>query len=327
MNFITIAELNNDIVNNMHLIPKDVDIVVGVPRSGMLVATIIALYLNIPLTDIDSFINGKLYSTGSTKNIDNVIKNYCEIKTALIVEDSSNTGNSIIEAREKLSAITFVKKIFLSVYVTKAAIDKVDIYFRKIEQPRVFEWNFMHSDDLIHACVDIDGVLCMDPTYEENDDGEKYIKFILMAIPRYIPTKKIGWIVTSRLEKYRKETEKWLEKNGIEYGQLIMMNLETAQERRELNNHAEYKANIYKKLDEAYWFVESDRSQAREIANRTGKAVFCVNAQQFYNMKINNKIKYYLKRKIRIYSVKIIKFILPDKAIILLKQKVKNYKK
>ena len=48
--------------------------------------------------------------------------------------------------------------------------------------------------------MDIDGVLCADPTPEENDDGEKYRHFLLNAPPLFIPKVTIGTLVTSRLE-------------------------------------------------------------------------------------------------------------------------------
>lgn len=84
MNFVTVAELNNDIVNGMNILPKDIDIVVGIPRSGMLVATLVALYLNKPLTDIDSFKDGKMYTSGSTKNLSQTVKQYYdEIKKSI----------------------------------------------------------------------------------------------------------------------------------------------------------------------------------------------------------------------------------------------------
>lgn len=51
--------------------------------------------------------------------------------------------------------------------------------------------------------MDIDGVLCADPTPEENDDGEKYRHFLLNTPPLFIPKVTIGTLVTSRLEKYR----------------------------------------------------------------------------------------------------------------------------
>ncbi|MBR1728760.1 MAG: hypothetical protein IJ728_04475 [Selenomonadaceae bacterium] len=56
MNFVTFSALNNDVIKNLHKIPRDIDLVIGVPRSGLLVANILALYLNKPLISIDMFI-------------------------------------------------------------------------------------------------------------------------------------------------------------------------------------------------------------------------------------------------------------------------------
>ena len=68
----------------------------------------------------------------------------------------------------------------------------------------MFEWNYLHHDGYSHlCCYDIDGVLCEDPTDEENDDGDRYKNFILNAPLRFKPFAPIGFLVSSRLEKYR----------------------------------------------------------------------------------------------------------------------------
>ena len=46
MNYRNIADLNNTILQRLHIIPRDFDLIVGVPRSGMLPANLLALYLN-----------------------------------------------------------------------------------------------------------------------------------------------------------------------------------------------------------------------------------------------------------------------------------------
>ncbi|WP_287086264.1 hypothetical protein [Mesorhizobium sp.] len=43
------------------------------------------------------------------------------------------------------------------------------------------------------------------------DDGPAYEKFLSEALPLFGPTRKIGWLVTSRLEKYRNHTGAWLQ--------------------------------------------------------------------------------------------------------------------
>ena len=62
MTFKTINDLNQLINKNIHMIPSDVDLVVGIPRSGLFVATLISLYLNLPVTDVDSLLNDSIFS-------------------------------------------------------------------------------------------------------------------------------------------------------------------------------------------------------------------------------------------------------------------------
>jgi len=97
-----------------------------------------------------------------------------------------------------------------------------------------------------------------------------------------LPTERISYLVTSRLEKYRKETELWLKKNEIDYEKLIMLNLPSKEERLKLGAHAEHKANAYKKSG-LELFVESDPKQAFDIHQITKKPVFCVNNNKMYD--------------------------------------------
>ena len=52
MQYRTIRDLSDLIRRNLWKIPHDIDLVVGVPRSGMLPASMIALYLNTKFTSI-----------------------------------------------------------------------------------------------------------------------------------------------------------------------------------------------------------------------------------------------------------------------------------
>ncbi len=37
-----------------------------------------------------------------------------------------------------------------------------------IDRPRIFEWNVLHHPGILKdACLDIDGVLCHDPSHEQ----------------------------------------------------------------------------------------------------------------------------------------------------------------
>lgn len=271
MYYRSIADLNNIILKRISILPRDFDLIVGIPRSGMLPANLIALYLSKPFTDIHSFINGHIYKSGERGQ-------FIDVKTfkkILVVDDSIATGSAMVKAKELIKDVNSEFDISLcAIYVAPGKHKMVDYFFEEVGLPRYFQWNIFHHSTLDKACFDIDGVLCVDPTHEQNDDGPKYIDFILNAPPLYIPGSKIGTLVTSRLEKYRKETETWLAKNNVKYEKLVMLDLPDMKARQRANNHASHKANTYKEM--VYnLMVESSLSQAIEINRVTGKPVFC----------------------------------------------------
>ena len=160
------------------------------------------------------------------------------------------------------------------IYYTPEKQHLADFAFEEVATPRYFQWNIFNHTTLEKACFDIDGVLCVDPTKDQNDDGEKYISFLQNAAPLYMPGAKIGSIVTSRLEKYRKETEAWLKANSVSYDKLVMLDLPDMKARQKANNHAGHKAKEYQ-INGYNLFVESDLGQAIEINRLTKKPVFC----------------------------------------------------
>lgn len=271
MNYRNIKDLNNVILHNLSIIPRDFDLIVGVPRSGMLPANLLSLYLNKPYTDIDSFLNGHIYKAGARSQF----FNSGEHKKVLVVEDSVSSGAAMKEVKESLKHLEgkFDLK-YCAVYVVPGKEKMVDYFFENVPLPRYFQWNILNHTTLKKACFDIDGVLCADPLPEQNDDGEKYIDFILNAPPLFIPGSKIGTIVTSRLEKYRKQTVTWLDANNIKYDDLIMLDLPNMEARQKANNHGSHKAKAY--MSKPYvLFIESELNQAIEINRISKKPVLC----------------------------------------------------
>lgn len=220
MQFKTYEDLNRTVIDNLYKIPSNTDLIVGVPRSGMMAALIISLYLNLPVTSIDNFLAGNSISSGTTKHKNRWIQRLDEAQHILVVEDSVSSGASLNKVRNKVNELSpYAKKcVFMAVYVTPESTGIPDFYFEKVNGIRVFQWNFLTHEFLKSTCMDMDGVLCYDPTDEENDDGENYKKFLNQAELKLKPQRPVGYIVTSRLEKYRTETENWLKNNNIEYG-------------------------------------------------------------------------------------------------------------
>lgn len=215
----SIEDLNNSIVNNLSKFPHDVDLIVGIPRSGMLPANLLALYLNKPFTDIDSFIEGKIYSSGERgKYIDSSTTH-----KILIVDDSIDKGGAKRKAESKLQEVkNNYELLYAAIYATSKSVSFVDFYCEIIDTNRVFQWNLFHHNSIIpYSCFDIDGVLCKNPPLD--DDGPIYSNYLRNAVPYLIPSLEIDTIVSCRLEKYRSQTEAWLKENGVKYKKLITL--------------------------------------------------------------------------------------------------------
>ena len=282
LNFRTLNDLNSLIFENLHRIPADVDLIVGVPRSGMFAAYLIASYLHLPVADVDALEHGDEVFCGKTRVRADWIHRASEAKKVLLVEDSCHYGRTISALRQRLKGLP-CEIIYLAVIVAPEGLGHPDLWFDLCETPRMFEWNCFQHRGLAYSAFDIDGVLCRDPTPEENDDGPRYRAFLRTVEPRLHPQYPIGCLITSRLEKYRPETEDWLRRGGIAYGKLLMMPYATAAERHAAGAYGRFKGERYRELAELRFFVESEPWQAEEIARVSGKGVFCPKNHRYYS--------------------------------------------
>ena len=273
LNFKSYYDLSRDIAANIQKLPQ-VDMVVGVPKSGLIPATMIASFLNVSMIDLDSF----LFSFSKRKGVRKQRPTAQTRERVLIVDDSVNTGNETRRVRQRIADLQddFDFTICAVYGVTPGAHDEMaDVVLTHVPHPRFFQWNYRNHIVAEHACFDMDGVLCVDPPEDKNDDGELYRDYILNAPPLFIPAKKIKAIVTSRLERFRPETEEWLRKHRVAYDELIMLDLPTAVERRRLRAHAPFKSEVYAARPDDLLFVESNWKQAKAIALATDKPVIC----------------------------------------------------
>jgi uncharacterized HAD superfamily protein len=245
-----------------------VDLVVGIPRSGMLAASLYALHTNTPLADPASYEAGQDLGHGRRAVAARTGKR------VLFLDDSVLSGYEMSRIRTQFGVnANGTEHVYAAPFVSRANCQIVDFYDEIIEPPRIFEWNVFHHPALERACCDIDGVLCPDPPVEEGDD-EGFQMHLANVDCLLRPSVRIGFLVTNRLEKHRAVTERWLAEQAIEYDRLFMRPESSAEERRRHGGHGEYKAQIAKRV-RASFFIESELRQAQTIANTTGGAVFC----------------------------------------------------
>jgi len=279
MQYRSIADLSRSIAVGAWNVPGDVDLIVGIPRSGLLAGSILALHLNKPIVDFDAYLNGTDPRIGRTSKHTLDSKNDGSRKV-LFVDDTIDTGSSMARVREEVAAAQLGDNVlFCAIYGTQTRHEGVDIVFERVNTPRMFEWNMMRHKRISDACFDIDGVLCHDPDPTDNDDGARYKSFVSGARALYIPKLPVAHVVTSRLERYRPQTEAWLKQNGIEYGRLWMIDLPTAEERRKLKAHAPFKARVYRECG-ASLFIESEDRQAEEISRLSERPVLSIEGQR-----------------------------------------------
>lgn len=274
LNVRSLADLNAAIVAGLHRIDRSAfDVVVGIPRSGMLPASIIATYLQKPLADVAGYAAGIVHGR-SGKALEPGAR-------VLLVDDTVNKGRAMARAVEALPRARITRLCVFGPYQVPAA-GVVDISLADCPGPRVFAWNLLKHKRLARWAFDMDGVLCRDNTKAENDDGERYARFIAGAEPLFLPQRPVGHIVTCRLERYRSETEKWLRRHNVEFGELHMMPYATKAERMEHGNRGGWKAGVARRVG-AELFVESCPKQAGIIAREAGIPVWCASTQAVFH--------------------------------------------
>ncbi len=248
------------------------DIVVGMPRSGLIVANVLADRLRLPLTTPDLLLQDRLLDG---------TRLFAPPQRIFLVDDSIATGAQMRAAAARL------KERFLDSRVTTGAllpneesVRKVDAHYRVIRHPRVFEWDLVHTHKVASIAFDLDGVLCEDVPGEAEGDEARYCAWIGGCRPFLLPRYEIDYIVTNRLERYRTVTEEWLARHGVRYRHLLMWDLPDKSQRngRFAVNKIAQVLRLRPKL-----FVESSFWQARKIWAATGVPTLCTDTMTLLN--------------------------------------------
>jgi adenine/guanine phosphoribosyltransferase-like PRPP-binding protein len=278
--FVRSSQFQTDILNLIAKIPADVTAIAGVARSGLSAATMLSMYLHLPMITIRQTMND-VVATGNGWRLGGSQHVNPKTEKILVVDDTVMTGNSL-KAIKPLIDREFGNAIYAAVYVNPKAARKPDIWSVDLPWPHVLEWNVFNSILSPASAMDFDGILCHDCPPGSDDDGPRYLDFIRNAKPLYMPRRcPVPLIVTARIERYREETENWLRRHGIRWHKLVMHPAKTLAERRR-DNVAAYKSRHYmawaksfKPSPGPHIFFESEDHQAKEIAKSSRLLTIC----------------------------------------------------
>ena len=259
-----------DVMNWTVSLGSDFDTVVAIPRSGMIVGSIIATTFGKPLADPYTFANGRRWITKHALRHRADVDFY---KSILLVDDGLGEGTQMQKSeamiRELIPDIKIIKAVL---YCTSENRELVDRYYKEISlnEYNQYQYNILHASSKSLAC-DMDGVLCEEyPVYPTE---EEYIDWMKTVKPYKIPIYEIDCIITARPEKYRDITENWLKNHNVRYKRLYMI--------KGSEDIASFKTSILLK-EKPYTYWESDPGLSRSIAKKTGIPTLCIRTGELY---------------------------------------------
>lgn len=289
--FITTMQMASDAQTLASILPPDIVGIVGIARSGLLPASIVAMQLHRPMLVLEPR-GGTVHPVYGGWRLDVSPIPVPESGRWAVIDDTTLTGNSIRHARAimRTSDANKVRCIYCSVYCNPSAHVKPDLYVRELPWPHILEWNVFNSIVSQSMACDFDGVLCHDCPPHLDDDGDKYVEWMKSVRPKYLPRRTaIPLIVTARLERYRADTEAWLAAWGIKCDELIMGPWGSKQNRT-VDAVIRLKAEHYQRFlkrpayPPPHIFVESDPHQAEQIAALSSGLVVCPTAARCFGV-------------------------------------------
>lgn len=262
--WISTVQLAKDSITLAGLLPP-VAAIVGVPRSGMIPASIIAAHLHLPLYTLEGIQLRHCRVPSSRGN--SVVG---EPGPLAIVDDTAYGGHTINRLRQTFKHHEHV--IYSVVYLNPnhRAKKEIDLYAVEISGPHLLEWNLVNNGGWsTQIAYDLDGIIVHDE-YSGKPVGSPYL------VPRSTVVKLIA---TGRYERQRASTEHLLQSLGVRYDRLEMFPNEGNRTEKEI---AAFKAKVFAKSTCSV-FLESDPKQAEMIYNLAGRSVICPRIEKVFN--------------------------------------------
>ena len=220
----TTADLCRGAIELVGMLPANIRGVIGVPRTGMIPAGIVAEHRHVPLGTLDSFLNlvdgAELWLTHGVREPKS------DPGPIVVIDDSaSSAARTMLDVRRLLHArLPSLEFLFAAIFAPPGTPGLDFVVYQPLPDRWWQEHNLLLGDHAPLRMADLDGVICEDPNINETDDQAFWFSHFADARPKLLPRwLPLYAIVTSRLEKYRWVTEDWIARYGCKYERLLMV--------------------------------------------------------------------------------------------------------
>jgi hypoxanthine phosphoribosyltransferase len=278
MHYRSIADLNETVYRNLGRLPSDIDLIVGIPRSGLLAANVISLALNVPLAELEGFMSGRVIASGNTRRYAKLDRGITKGQRVLVVDDSLRTGNAIRQAAEQLAPFARdFEFLFCVAYGVRLNEPGVDVVLEAVPQPRVFQWNLFHHVFLESSCVALEGVI-LPPIAADQESYSAAADLTDSDLRRVIvPTKPVGHLISLRHPRHRPQIEQRLRQLGIKYHHLHF------RQPQEADDGSCFKSTVFASQRDAILMIEPSDDDAVRIVRNTGKPTLSLQSQEVFS--------------------------------------------
>lgn len=253
--WVTRQQLTADANRLAGMLPPNLAGVIGIPRSGLMVALHLATQLDVDCWEVpfDGRYELRKVATGY-RRMGAATRN----GPYVLVDDSINRGTAMQGALQaiKKSHLQDKEIVTACVYRNPRSRFVPNISVVTLPMPHLFEWHFFGSTLVQRAGFDIDGVLY--------DDKQR--RPLWLPRPHRVPL-----IASGRFERHRQQNETWLREHGVTYDRLVLWEGAEDDPKRETGEH---KGKAYRD-SKAVWFLESSPEQCRVIRDVSHKTVIC----------------------------------------------------
>jgi hypoxanthine phosphoribosyltransferase len=265
-----------------HLADSGIEAIIGIARSGLILAAPLSVFLHVPLFIASPRMLGVRVAGSGFRLADYGDPVVFARRRTAIVDDTVANGTTMGHVMHNLANVIDVRRAVRVVGIASPeAVSSVDVAGAVQEMPHFLEWCFANTFWIEDWGWDMDGVLCSDCCVP--DRSAEYVMHLRHARPLYTPRRTPIVIVSARCEWTRAETLAWCERHKIGIRTLALWPGTEEARWQSRDTIAMWKADCIGKL-KLRGYVESDEYQAYVIAREARIPVLCPQAGRVFGV-------------------------------------------